>query len=101
MIKLNFYEEAGILYYGDSPEIGKVLPQEAQELSDRAAEFVKCRQYEAMEEGFRKVSRICRQQHTDPADPSLAEINGRTAWDRTDAGGICRDHRRRAIDGGL
>ncbi len=66
MIKINFYEEAGILYYGDSPEIGKVLPREAQELSDRAAEFVKCRQYEAMEDGFRKVLHICRMRHTDP-----------------------------------
>lgn len=66
MIKLGFYKDAGILYYEDSPSIGKVLPREAQELSERAEDYVKRRQYENMEEGFRKVTEVFRQQHTDP-----------------------------------
>lgn len=66
MIKLGFYEDAEILYYEDSPSIGKVLPKEAQDLLEHAADYVECCRYENMEDGFKKVSEVFRQQHTDP-----------------------------------
>lgn len=65
-VKLSFYEEEGILYYEDRPGIGRTLPPEAQELLEHAADYVQCRQYENMKDGFEKVSAVFRKEHTDP-----------------------------------
>ena len=66
MLRLGFYEDAGILYYEDCPGIGRVLPGEAQELLDHAADYVECRPYEDMRAEFEKVSSVFCKEHTDP-----------------------------------
>lgn len=65
-VKLSFYEEEGSLYYEDCPGIGRILPREAQEVLEHAADYAECRQYENMKDGFEKVSTVFCKEHTDP-----------------------------------
>lgn len=65
-VKLSFYSDEGILYYEDCPGIGRILPPEAQELLEHAADYAQCCQYEDMRDGFEKITAVFRKEHTDP-----------------------------------
>ncbi len=65
MIKVSFYKEGDIFFYGDSPKVGKVLPQEAEDLLEQAPSYVQRQQYDLLKDGFQAVIDAASRQYTD------------------------------------